>query len=142
MASWMNKKLTQKQKKMLAQAAHNVRGEAYAPYSRYQVGAAVLAEDGQIYSGVNIENAAYPSSICAERVAIFKAVSNGNRRLLGLAVSTANGGAPCGGCRQVMREFGGTDLPVLILDGEGKIALETSLAELLPRSFGPEGLAS
>jgi cytidine deaminase len=115
---------------------------SYAPYSKYPVGSAVLAASGKIYQGVNIENAAYPSSICAERSAIFNAVSNGERKLLGIAVVTRNAGSPCGACRQVMREFGGKDLPVLIVNEQRDLVEETSLLELLPRSFGPEDLQS
>jgi len=95
--------LTTQDKENLIRRAKEARELAYAPYSRYQVGAAVLTEDGQIFSGSNIENAAYPSSLCAERVAIFKAVSEGHRKLQAIAVVTKNGGSPCGGCRQVMR---------------------------------------
>jgi len=113
---------------------------AYAAYSHYQVGAAVLVEDGRIYGGCNIENAAYPSGICAERVAIFKAVEAGNRKIIALAVSTPNAGSPCGACRQVMREFLEDDTPVFILDGQGNVAAELSFSDLLPRSFGPEDL--
>ena len=132
--------LTIQDKENLIRRAKEARELAYAPYSRYQVGAAVLTEDGQIFSGSNIENAAYPSSLCAERVAIFKAVSEGHRKLQAIAVVTKNGGSPCGGCRQVMREFGGTQLLVLIADESGATQEEFTLDELLPRSFGPEEL--
>jgi cytidine deaminase len=134
--------LTKTQKKALIDNAIAILPNAYAPYSKYVVGAAVLTESGKIYQGVNIENAAYPSSICAERSAIFNAVSNGERKLLGIAVATRNAGSPCGACRQVMREFGGKDLPVLIVNAQGNLVEETSLLELLPRSFGPEDLVS
>jgi cytidine deaminase len=134
--------LTKTQKKALIDNAIAILPNAYAPYSKYVVGAAVLTESGKIYQGVNIENAAYPSSICAERSAIFNAVSNGERKLLGIAVATRNAGSPCGACRQVMREFGGKDLPVLIVNAQGDLVEETSLLELLPRSFGPEDLVS
>jgi cytidine deaminase len=134
--------LTKTQKKALIDKAIAILPNAYAPYSKYVVGAAVLTESGKIYQGVNIENAAYPSSICAERSAIFNAVSNGERKLLGIAVATRNAGSPCGACRQVMREFGGKDLPVLIVTAQGDLVEETSLLELLPRSFGPEDLVS
>ena len=113
---------------------------AYAPYSGYPVGAAVLGEDGKIYGGCNIENAAYPSGICAERVAIFKAVSEGNRKLLAVVVSTPNGGSPCVACRQVMREFVDNLTSVFILDGKGELRAEMPFTTLLPRSFGPESL--
>lgn len=127
-------------KEELIRKANEAREQAYAPYSRYQVGAAVLTADGQVFTGCNIENAAFPSSLCAERVAIFKAVSEGHRQLRAIAVVTSNGGSPCGGCRQVMREFGGKQLIVLIADGSGTLLEELTLEELLPRSFGPEEL--
>ena len=132
--------LTTRVKEELIRKANEAREQAYAPYSRYQVGAAVLTADGQVFTGCNIENAAYPSSLCAERVAIFKAVSEGHRQLRAIAVLTSNGGSPCGGCRQVMREFGGKQLIVLIADGSGTLLEELTLEELLPRSFGPEEL--
>jgi len=132
--------LTTRVKEELIRKANEAREQAYAPYSRYQVGAAVLTADGQVFTGCNIENAAFPSSLCAERVAIFKAVSEGHRQLRAIAVVTSNGGSPCGGCRQVMREFGGKQLVVLIADGSGTLLEELTLDELLPRSFGPEEL--
>jgi len=132
--------LTTRVKEELIRKANEAREQAYAPYSRYQVGAAVLTADGQVFTGCNIENAAFPSSLCAERVANFKAVSEGHRQLRAIAVVTSNGGSPCGGCRQVMREFGGKQLIVLIADGSGTLLEELTLEELLPRSFGPEEL--
>ena len=129
--------LTTRVKEELIRKANEAREQAYAPYSRYLVGAAVLTAEGQVFTGCNIENAAYPSSLCAERVAIFKAVSEGHRQLRAIAVVTSNGGSPCGGCRQVMREFGGKQLIVLIADGSGTLLEEFTLDELLPRSFGP-----
>lgn len=116
-----------------------VRHWAYAPYSHYKVGAAALASSGKIYSGVNVENAAYPSGICAERVAIFKAVSEGEREILALVVATDNGGTPCGACRQVISEFG-PQAEVCLVDQNGNLVLETSIDQLLPGAFGPEKL--
>lgn len=107
---------------------------AYVPYSHYAVGAAVLADDGNVYTGCNIENAVYPLTICAERCAIAKAVSEGAQRILALAVATANGGTPCGSCRQVMREFGTPAMPVFIARTDGSYRQRT-LEELLPESF-------
>lgn len=133
--------LTIQDKEKLILRAREARELAYAPYSHYQVGAAVLTADGQVFSGSNVENAAYPSSLCAERVAIFKAVSEGHRALQAIAVVTSNGGSPCGGCRQVMREFGGKQMVVLIADESGALLEEYTLDQLLPRSFGPEELA-
>jgi cytidine deaminase len=112
---------------------------AYAPYSHYAVGAVVLTDSGKIYDGANIENAAYPSGICAERVAIFKAVSEGERCFTAIVVATENGGAPCGSCRQVMAEFG-SETEVIIVNTAGKIVLKTSVAELLPGAFTKDQL--
>lgn len=132
--------LTPANKQKLITLALQAYTGAYAPYSQYAVGAAVLTAEGEIYTGCNIENAAYPSSMCAERVAIFKAVSEGYRKLQAIAVVTHNGGSPCGGCRQVMREFGDKDMPVLIADTDGNLLAELTLEEILPHSFGPEDL--
>ena len=123
----------------LIQEALHIRHWAYAPYSHYPVGAAVLAASGKIYSGVNIENAAYPSGTCAERVAIFKAVSEGEREILSMVVASENGGTPCGACRQVLSEFG-PHAAVTIVDRNGKIVLSTTIDQLLPGAFGPEKL--
>ena len=123
----------------LVQAAVEARKWAYAPYSHYQVGAALLTTSGKIYDGVNIENAAYPSGICAERVAIFKAVSQGEQKFSALAVVTSNGGWPCGACRQVMAEFG-LDTLVIIADETGLVFSEQTVGELLPGAFTPEHL--
>ena len=131
--------LNEDQRKELIAAAVNVRRWAYAPYSHYSVGAAVLTASGRIYDGVNVENAAYPNSICAERVAVFKAVSQGERQLIAVAVATENGGSPCGACRQVLSEFA-QDMLVLLADGEGNLLGETHLSELLPCAFGPQDL--
>ncbi len=118
----------------LIQAAIHARRWAYVPYSKYAVGAALLTASGKIYDGVNIENAAYPSGMCAERVAIFKAVSEGEHIFEAIAVVTDNAGSPCGGCRQVMAEFG-LDTLVLIADADGLVAREMTVAELLPGAF-------
>ena len=131
--------LTNQQRQKLIRMAVEARERAYAPYSGYRVGAALLTRSGKLYTGVNVENAAYPTSMCAERVAIFKAVSEGERQFVALAVATGNGGTPCGACRQVMAEFG-LELVVLIVDGEGNLKQEASLEELLPGAFGPADL--
>jgi cytidine deaminase len=123
----------------LAARAAEARRWAYAPYSNYAVGAALLTASGKIYDGVNVENAAYPSTICAERTAVVKAVSEGEREIVAVAVSTANGGTPCGTCRQVLSEFG-LHAAVLIVDGQGAILQRTTVRALLPDSFGPEKL--
>ena len=123
----------------LIETARNARCWAYAPYSHYAVGAALLTAGGSIYDGVNIENAAYPTGICAERVAIFKAISEGERDFTAIVVMTDNGGTPCGSCRQVMAEFG-LSTRVLIVDTKGKTHMDTTVEELLPRAFRPEDL--
>jgi cytidine deaminase len=111
---------------------------AYAPYSNYRVGASLLTGSGRVYLGSNVENAVYPLTICAERVAVFKAISEGEKEFEAMAVVSSNGGSPCGACRQVLREFA-PKLPIYIADAEGNYR-ETSVAELLPDSFGPEFL--
>lgn len=122
----------------LLKAAIEAREKSYSPYSHYKVGAALLTTRGKIYTGCNIENAAYTPSNCAERTAIFKAVSEGERDFAAIAVVTGNGGAPCGVCRQVMREFA-PNLTVIIGDIKGNYQV-VSLNDLLPHSFGPENL--
>lgn len=125
-------------KTTLIELARRAREWAYVPYSNYRVGAALLTESGKIYEGVNIENAAYPTTVCADRVAIFKAVSEGERRFTAIAISTSNGGMPCGVCRQVLAEFG-LDTIVLTVDDLGNIS-ETTVADLLPNAFTPQVL--
>ncbi|MGD1992870.1 MAG: cytidine deaminase [Anaerolineae bacterium] len=117
----------------LIERARAVRERAYAPYSRYCVGAALLGASGRIYTGCNVENAVYPLTVCAERAAVVKAVSEGERSFIALAVVTENGGAPCGSCRQTLREFG-EDTVVLIANTSGGCR-ETTVGELLPDSF-------
>ena len=123
----------------LIEEAIQARSRSYAPYSNYQVGAAVLTASGKVFTGVNVENAAYPASMCAERVAIFKAVSEGEKDFTAIAVVTSNAGMPCGGCRQVMAEFG-LDTLVLIADERGNIVRELTARELLPGAFTSEDL--
>jgi len=132
-------KMDQEQKIDLVRIANQVRKLAHVPYSNYPVGAAVLTESGRIYDGVNIENAAFPVTICAERVAIFKAVSNGEKDLKAIAVVTRNGGMPCGSCRQVMAEFS-PEMLVIVADEKEKITAEKSLADLLPGAFRSDSL--
>lgn len=129
-----------RQRDELIGRARQARRHAYAPYSGYPVGAALLAKSGTIYEGVNVENAAYPTGMCAERSAVFSAVSKGEREFLAIAVVTADGGTPCGSCRQVLTEFG-PEIAVFIADGEGRLVGETTAKELLPRAFGPENLS-
>jgi len=123
--------------KQLIELANEARRHAYAPYSNYLVGAALQTKTGRVYTGVNIENAAYPTGICAERVAVFKAVSEGERDFEVIAVVTDNGGSPCGACRQVLSEFG-LDTVVLITNGKGKLLREITVGELLPEAFLPK----
>lgn len=135
------------EQKLLA-AAFAARERAYTPYSHFQVGAALLTQEGKIYSGCNIENAAYGPSNCAERTAVFKAVSEGERRFAAIAVVGAPKGTakrdfsacwPCGVCRQVMREFCAPDFPIITFSGSGG-AVSCTLGQLLPHDFGPEML--
>jgi cytidine deaminase len=127
------------EKTRLIQIALEARKNAYVPYSHYPVGAALLTESGKIFIGANIENAAFSVTICAERTAIFKAVSEGERDLQAIAVVTKNGGTPCGSCRQVMAEFN-PNMKIYIADEHGKLIQETVLKEILPGYFGPESL--
>lgn len=127
------------ERRVLVARAVAARARAYAPYSNYHVGAALLAESGIVYDGVNVENAVYPAGICAERTALVKAVSEGERKFRAIAIATKDGGSPCGVCRQMLSEFG-LDLIVLIADGDGEVALEATLRDLLPRAFGPHNL--
>ncbi len=124
----------------LIHAARQARTRAYAPYSHYAVGAAVLAKSGKIYSGCNVENAAYPSGLCAERVAMFKAISEGERELRAIAVVTKNNAAPCGACRQVYSEFAKGDALYIIASAHGHSHRVFTLAELLPEGFGADKL--
>jgi cytidine deaminase len=131
--------LTDDLRTKLVNQAVAARQRAYAPYSHYMVGAALLTVSGRIFEGANIENAAYPVTICAERVAVFKAVSEGEKEFVAVAVVTANGGSPCGSCRQVLAEFG-LDTTVIIADKDGRVVLETTVGELLPGAFRPDDL--
>lgn len=131
----MEKALQQK----LIDAAIAAQKKAYAPYSGYHVGAALLTSQGEVVTGCNIENSSYTPTVCAERVAIFKAVSEGSREFNAIAVVTDNGGSPCGVCRQVMSEFmlHGT---VLIANSKGVLLEEMPVSDLLPRAFTNDSL--
>jgi len=131
--------LTIEEKQSLIDLANAARQRAYAPYSNYPVGAALRTKTGRMYTGVNVENAAYPHTMCAERVAIFKAISDGEKEFEVISVVTDNGGSPCGGCRQLMAEFA-LDMIVLMADGNGKLIKETTVGELLPEAFTPNHL--
>lgn len=119
----------------VVQAAIEIRGRAYAKYSKFLVGAAVLASDGRIFAGCNVENSSYGLTICAERAAVFAAVAAGQQRFELLAIATAGGATPCGACRQVLAEFA-PELPILLVDvtQPGSI-VEMNLRDLLPASF-------
>jgi len=120
----------------LLKAAADARTRAYAPYSNFSVGAAVVTEDGTIFTGCNVENASYGLTVCAERNAIFQAVAAGHRLIAAIAIATGPGATMCGACRQVTREFA-VDLPVFHVDEHGAFR-ETSLVALLPEAFGPD----
>jgi cytidine deaminase len=124
----------------LVALAAAARAKAYAPYSQYQVGAALLTASGRVYTGSNVENASYGLTICAERTAVVKAVSEGDCEFVAIAVVTESGGTPCGACRQVLAEFE-PDLRVLVADGKGHYRVY-HLSELLPYHFDPSDLPS
>lgn len=134
--------LAPQQIERLLEAARAAQQRAHAPYSRFQVGAAVLDEQGRVHAGCNVENAAYPLGTCAEAGAIAALVANGGQRVVALLVvgEGDNLVTPCGGCRQRLREFTPADAPIHLADME-RVRRTTSLAELLPLSFGPESLA-
>jgi cytidine deaminase len=133
--------ITDDERRALIDLANEARRRAYTPYSNYPVGAALRTRSGRIFTGCNVENAAFPASICAERVAIFKAVSEGEKEFDVIALVTPNGGTPCGGCRQVMAEFS-LDMIVLIANGDGRLLQETTVAGLLPGAFTPKDMKS
>jgi cytidine deaminase len=132
-------KLTEDERRALIDLAKEASRRAYAPYSNYPVGAALRTRSGRIFTGCNVENAAYPTSMCAERVAIFKAVSEGEKDFDVIAVVTPNGGTPCGSCRQVLAEFGMETL-VMVADGDGRLVQENTVEGLLPGAFTPKDL--
>ena len=113
--------------------------KAYIPYSNYRVGALLLASDGQHFTGCNVENASYPATICAERTALVKAVSEGVQSFELIVVATKNGGSPCGICRQMLYEFS-PKMRVVCVSFDGKISIDAPLYELLPHGFGPNEL--
>lgn len=134
--------------KELVRLAFEAREKSYAPYSHFCVGAALLGESGEVYLGCNIENASYGATVCAERTAVFGAVARGERRFQAIAITGAKEGAPpeqagyawpCGICRQVLREFSAGALIVLVARTPEDY-VKTTLAALLPDSFGPEDL--
>ena len=132
--------------KLLMKEAMEAMKSAYAPYSHFRVGAALLCEDGTVYRGCNVENASYPAGICAERTAIFKAVSEGKRKFTAIAICGGKDGVitetcpPCGICRQVMREFAEPGVFQIVLGMSEEDLTVCTLEELLPMSFGPENI--
>jgi len=139
----MSKKITSSQIKLLAEAAAKAKKYSYSPYSHFKVGAAVLTAEGKIYSGTNIENSSYGLTVCAERNAMFKAVTEGHRHFVALAVCTdpltgQDFGTPCGACRQVMTEFMDQDAAIILVAQTKKGALKTdkkTLADFMPYPF-------
>jgi cytidine deaminase len=132
--------LSSSQRRRLLTAARAAASQAYAPYSRFRVGAAVLADSGKIFTGANVENASYGLSNCAERTAVFAAVAAGARKIVAVAVytPTRTPTTPCGACRQVINEFG--PRAVILCACRSRERIETTLDQLLPAAFGPKNL--
>ena len=126
--------ITPQQQRQLLAAARDVRWRAHAPYSKYRVGAAVLDERGRVHVGCNVENASYGLTVCAERNAVAAAVAAGAKRIRAAAVTTADGGTPCGACRQVLAELGAAAMPILLARPTGA-PRATTLGALLPDAF-------
>ena len=135
--------MTDELKAQMLAAAQAARAMAYAPYSKYLVGAALLDEQGRIHAGCNVENAAYPQGICAEAGALSAMLLAGGRRLQAVLVVGAGEHliTPCGGCRQRLREFGQPDALTILAANERGIQAEWTLEQLFPQSFGPEHLS-
>ena len=127
--------LSAEERRQLVAAARTARANAYAPYSKYPVGAAIQTRAGKIYPGANVENASYPVGLCAERVALFSAAAAGEREFRAIAIVTREGASPCGACRQALAEFG-IELEVIMADEKGEIREVTTLERLLPMAFG------
>ncbi len=136
------KRLEASERERMLDLAYEAMERAYAPYSKFKVGACLKGASGNYYLGCNIENAAYTPPNCAERTAVFKAGSEGERRFAAIVIvcSGRNPASPCGVCRQVLREFCPDELPVVFANAE-RAFVESTLGELLPQSFGPEDLA-
>ena len=131
--------MTHQQDHNLVQAAIAASRHAYIPYSHYAVGAAIRTASGEIFTGCNVENAAYSAAICAERTALVKAVSEGHRDFAAVAVVTRNGGSPCGLCRQTLYEFAPA-MRVILADLGGAVHHRLTLSDLLAQGFGPSHL--
>ncbi|MEO0531606.1 MAG: cytidine deaminase [Planctomycetota bacterium] len=131
--------LSESQSKELAAAAVAARANAYAPFSKFHVGAAILDEQGRIFTGVNVENSSYGLTICAERTAACTAVTAGAKRFIAVAVATPKAASPCGACRQFLYEFG-PDTTILLVDSDtSKVSQTVSLSDLLPNGFRFDG---
>lgn len=136
----------EKTKKLLIEKAIEKLPNSYAPYSHYNVAAAVLFDSGEIYTGVNVESASLGMTICAERNAIFHAIAEGEKKLIAVAIVGGSNGerreycVPCGACRQVMRDFGDKDTLIVLSAKTPEDYMENTLDELLPFSFGPESI--
>lgn len=128
-------------KEQLMELAKEGREKAYVPYSKFKVGAALLTTDGKVFKGCNIENSGYSMTNCAERTAMFKAVSEGERDFAAIAIVADTEGpcSPCGACRQVISEFCAPNMPVYLTNMKGDVQ-ETTVKELLPGAFSPEDL--
>ena len=135
------KKLSAEEREKMLDLAYEAMNRAYTPYSHFQVGACLKGKSGTYYLGCNIESASYTPTNCAERTAVFKAVSEGERDFEAIVIvcSGKNPAAPCGVCRQVLREFCKNDMPVVFADNKRNY-IESTLGDLLPHSFGPEDL--
>jgi cytidine deaminase len=123
----------------LVEKAMTVRQNSYSPYSNYKVGAALKTLSGKIFVGTNVENASYGMTICAERSAVFSAVSSGEKSFESIAIATKDGGSPCGGCRQVLNEFN-PDMEIILVNEQGSVTKKCKLCELLSGAFGPKNL--
>ena len=132
--------LSSEAEQSLIDAASTVRDKAYAPYSKFHVGAAILTDSGDVFIGCNVENASYGMTICAERVAATSAIAAGQQKFVAVALSLPGGQTPCGACRQFLAEFH-ADLPVLIHDADSGRVSRTNLTELLPAQFEFDGPA-
>ncbi|MDB4809814.1 cytidine deaminase [bacterium] len=128
-------KLTDELRNSLCKQAADAAVDAYAPYSKFKVGSAVLTSSGKVYAGCNVENASYGLTLCAERVATAVAVSAGQKNLTAIAVASKDAVSPCGACRQVLAEFATEETEVLIASLKGVLVERISLSELLPRQF-------
>ncbi len=139
MINGTNSSLTTSELSLLFKQAHEAQQSAYAPYSSYCVGAALMTDEGAIFKGANVENASYGLGNCAERSAIYSAVSQGKRCFKAMVIITRDGGFPCGACRQVLNEFN-FNFPLYIYNEKGELRASLILSEILPKAFGPHNV--